>query len=118
MVSLWENGEVQDALTYIDVEGNELTASLGLVSQMDKEEEAEFLASAGEKLPLVFYGIAMEYHAMKYYDQAERNLDIAYLISSPENETPYRNMVVELTANVHSERVNMLLGRGNVLFRF
>jgi hypothetical protein len=118
MISFWEDGELQNDLTYIDSKGNELFGSLELVSHITTQTDSKFLASASEKLPLVFYGFAMEFHAMQNYELAEKHLDLAYLIDSPANGTPYREMVVQLTANINSERVNKVLGRGNVLFRF
>ncbi|HFC01123.1 MAG TPA: hypothetical protein ENJ53_09995 [Phaeodactylibacter sp.] len=118
MISFWENGTLQDELTYVDTDGNEWTESLDLLSQMNVTNESKFLDIAGAKMPLVFYGFAMEFHAMQNYELAERNLDLAYLIDSPANQTPYREMVVELTANIHSERMDMLLGKGTGLFRF
>ena len=118
MVSFWEDGELQDQLTYIDILGNELIGSLEILSQNEIVGADDFLDKAGDKMPLVFYGFAMEFHAMQNYDLAERHLDLAYLIDSPAHQTPYRDMVVELTANIHSERVNRLLGRGSLLFRF
>ena len=118
MVSIWENGELQDDLTYIDSNGNELLGSLEIMSHITTENDSKFLATTSEKLPLVFYGFAMEFQAMQNYELAEKHLDLAYSIDSPANETPYREMVVQLTANINSERVNQLMGRSNVLFRF
>ena len=118
MISFWENGELQDDLTYIDSKGNELLGSLELVSHITIDLDSKFLASASKKLPLVFYGFAMEFHAMQNYELAEKHLDLAYLIDSPANKTPYRDMVIQLTANINSERVNQLLGKDYVLFRF
>ena len=92
--------------------------ALELVSHISIDTDSEFLVAASKKLPLVFYGFAMEFHAMQDYELAEKHLDLAYMIDSPANETPYRDMVVQLTANINSERVNQLLGKDYVLFRF
>lgn len=67
---------------------------------------------------MVLFGIAMEIQAIKYYDLIEKQLDFAYLIDSLANKNQYLEMMIKLTAKINSERMNKILGKTSVLFRF
>jgi 6-pyruvoyl-tetrahydropterin synthase len=60
----------------------------------------------------------MEILAIKYYDLIEKQLDFAYLIDSLANKNQYLEMMIKLTAKINSERMNKILGKTSVLFRF
>jgi len=60
----------------------------------------------------------MEIQAIKYYDLIEKQLDFAYLIDSLANKNQYLEMMIKLTAKINSERMNKILGKTSVLFRF
>ena len=67
---------------------------------------------------MVLFGFAMEILAIKYYDLIEKQLDFAYLIDSLANKNQYLEMMIKLTAKINSERMNKILGKTSVLFRF
>ncbi|MDC3219997.1 hypothetical protein OAU00_02815 [Saprospiraceae bacterium] len=67
---------------------------------------------------MVLFGFAMEIQAIKYYDLIEKQLDFAYLIDSLANKNQYLEMMIKLTAKINSERMNKILGKTSVLFRF
>ncbi|MDG1432724.1 MAG: hypothetical protein P8Q41_01880 [Saprospiraceae bacterium] len=67
---------------------------------------------------MVLFDFAMEIQAIKYYDLIEKQLDFAYLIDSLANKNQYLEMMIKLTAKINSERMNKILGKTSVLFRF